>query len=119
MTNNPLATFMITFFPGMRPETRVKKEVLLLTDGQYNCGGESEIVAASDALKQVADVYGMMIGISSSNGQQKLSKLVSTPLKDHLFAVNNLGQFSELIIYLKGLINVGKLKCAPFQGPFP
>jgi hypothetical protein len=56
---------MITFFPGMRPETRVKKEVILLTDGQYGCDSESEVVAASDALKQVADVYGMMIGISS------------------------------------------------------
>jgi len=95
----------------MRPETRVKKEVLLLTDGQYNCGGESEIVAASDALKQVADIYGMMIGISSNNGRQKLSKLVSTPLKDHLFAVEDIGQFSQLIIYLKDLIDDGKLQC--------
>jgi hypothetical protein len=38
---------MITFFPGMRPETRVKKEVILLTDGQYGCDSESEVVAAS------------------------------------------------------------------------
>ena len=113
LTNNPLATFMITFFPGMRPETRVKKEVLLLTDGQQNCANESVVVAASDALKQVADVYGMMIGISSSSGQQKLSKLVSTPLKDHLFAVENIGQFSKLIIYLRDLIDDGKLQCVP------
>jgi hypothetical protein len=110
---------MITFFSGMRPETRVKKEVILLTDGKYSCDNESEVVAASNALQQVADVYGMMIGISSSNGRQKLSKLVSTPLKDHLFAVENIGQFSQLIIYLKDLINDGKLQCAPFQGPFP
>ena len=103
----------------MRPETRVKKEVILLTDGKYGCDSESEVVAASNALQQVADVYGMMIGISSSNGRQKLSKLVSTPLKDHLFAVENIGQFSQLIIYLKDLINDGKLQCAPFQGPFP
>jgi hypothetical protein len=53
--------------PGMRPETRVKKEVILLTDGQYGCDSESEVVAASDALKQVADVYGMMIGIHKSS----------------------------------------------------
>jgi hypothetical protein len=46
---------MITFFSGMRPETRVKKEVILLTDGQYGCDSESEVVAASDALKQVAN----------------------------------------------------------------
>ena len=110
---------MITFFPGMRPDPRVKKEVLLLTDGKYNCADESVVVAASDTLKQVADVYGLMIGISSSNGQQKLSKLVSTPLKDHLFAVKDIGQFSQLISYLRDLIDDGKLQCVPFKGPFP
>jgi hypothetical protein len=53
----------------------------------------------------------MMIGISTEDGRQKLSKLVSTPLKDHLFAVEDLGQFSKLIIHLKDLINDGKLQC--------
>ena len=110
---------MITFFPGMRPETPVKKEVLLLTDGIYGCASESKVVAASDALKQVADIYGIMIGISREVGRQKLSKLVSMPLKDHLFAVTDIGQFSQLIIYLKNLIDDGKLQCAPFQEPLP
>jgi hypothetical protein len=120
LTNNhSLFSSIIPCLPGMRPGRRVKKEVLLLTDGLYNCGDDSEVVEASDALKQVADIYGMMIGISTEDGRQKLSKLVSTPLKDHLFAVEDLGQFSKLIIHLKDLINDGKLQCAPFQGPFP
>jgi hypothetical protein len=44
----------------MRSGRHVKKEVLLLTDGLYNCGDDSEVVAASDALKQVADIYGVL-----------------------------------------------------------
>lgn len=109
---------MITFFPGMRKETHVKKEVLLLTDGMHGCTSEQEVVTASEALKQVAHIYGMMIGSTTKDGQQKLSKLVSMPLKDHLFAVPDIGQFSQLIIYLKNLIDDGKLQCAPFQEPF-
>jgi hypothetical protein len=93
---------------NIRTYRHIKKEVLLLTDGKYTCADESVVVAASDTLKQVADVYGLMIGISSSNGQQKLSKLVSTPLKDHLFAVEDIGQFSQLIFYLRDLIDDGK-----------
>ena len=114
-----MGTTLFTIANGMRPETRVKKEVLLLTDGIYGCASESKVVAASDALKQVADIYGIMIGISREVGRQKLSKLVSMPLKDHLFAVTDIGQFSQLIIYLKNLIDDGKLQCAPFQEPLP
>ncbi|VDI12922.1 Hypothetical predicted protein [Mytilus galloprovincialis] len=114
-----LGETMFTVSNGMRPSKAVKKEVLLLTDGLYNCEGDNIVLSAAQSLKNVADVYGMMIGISTDDGRQKLSKLVSEPQRDHLFAVDDLGQFSKLIIHLKDLIHAGKLNCVPFKGPLP
>lgn len=84
---------------------------MLLTDGVYNCGSENDVISAAKELQSIADIYGMMIGISSEDDKTKLSKIITEPRKNHLFALSDLEQISRLVSDLRTLISRDRLKC--------
>nr|ALK82318.1 PU-F1 [Pinctada fucata] len=106
---------MITQNGGARPPAVAKKQVLILTDGMWNCDGDP--VAASKRLQTVADVYGFMIGINSKAGRRKLEKVISEPLLNHLFAVKDFSKFNVVVRQLRTTIKRGRLQCKEFQKP--
>ncbi|XP_053399252.1 collagen alpha-1(XII) chain-like [Mercenaria mercenaria] len=83
---------------GARDSTKVKREVLIVTDGLSNTGGDA--VAAAKELSKVADVYGLMIGKFSAAGMTELTDYVSTPASKHLF---NLDDFESLTLLVEAL----------------
>ncbi|XP_060575103.1 integrin alpha-D-like [Ruditapes philippinarum] len=78
-----------------KSKSKVKQEVLILTDGLSNEGGDA--VAAAKDLSKVADVYGLMIGKFSASGMEELTEYVSKPASQHLFSLENFNTFSELV----------------------
>ena len=99
------------YFPA-RPHT--KKQVLLLTDGMYNCAPSPIVERQANILKQKAEVFGMMIGINDQGGRDKLTRLVSKPIQDHLYSASDYNDFEDLVNTLQAiLINTG-MKCTPF-----
>ncbi|KAK3106142.1 hypothetical protein FSP39_013591 [Pinctada imbricata] len=106
---------VIQFSTGARPPAVAKKQVLILTDGMWNCDGDP--VAASKRLQTVADVYGFMIGINSKAGRRKLEKVISEPLLNHLFAVKDFSKFNVVVRQLRTTIKRGRLQCKEFQKP--
>ncbi|KAK3105890.1 hypothetical protein FSP39_007994 [Pinctada imbricata] len=106
---------MITQDGGARLPAVAKKQVLILTDGMWNCDGDP--VAASKRLQTVADVYGFMIGINSKVKRRKLEKVISEPLLNHLFAVKNFSKFNVVVRQLGKTIKRGPLQCKEFQKP--
>lgn len=95
---------------GMRTRADVKQEVLILSDGQSNCGGNA--TAEAIALHPTADVFGLMIGVTSANGQKELSSYVSEPLNEHLFAIKNFQDLKKLVDLIDQQLQT--TKCAPF-----
>lgn len=55
----------------MRTRPDVKQEVLIITDGLSNCGGDA--TAEAVALHSNADVFWLMIGTLSDEGMEELS----------------------------------------------
>ncbi|WAR04019.1 COCA1-like protein [Mya arenaria] len=101
---------MFTAVKGMR-NSDAKQEVLILTDGESNCGGDA--VQAAKLLDKTAKVYGLMIGNHSTAGMQKLTNYVSSPKKEHLFALENARELSQLVDLVEQQLK--SIRCAPFD----
>lgn len=98
-------------FTGMRTSSNVKQEVLLISDGQSNCGYPA--VEAAKRLSGIADVFALFVNSVSDAGQKELHSYVSTPVETHLFAVSDYQNLTELVAYIGKHIN--KITCAPFD----
>ncbi|XP_063398169.1 collagen alpha-1(XII) chain-like [Mytilus trossulus] len=101
---------MFTSSKGMREGT--KHEVLILTDGQSNCG--RTLSSVLPMLHAKAKVFGLMIGGHSNNGKDELTSYVSQPKPDHLFAVDNFQVLKDLLKVIKDQIDKTN-PCAPFE----
>lgn len=104
------AIHMFTSSKGIRQGT--KHEVLILTDGQSNCGKHLSTVLPR--LHAKATVFGLMIGGYSSWGKKELVSYVSKPKPNHLFAVERYEDLKKLLTLIKAQIN-GSNTCAPFD----
>ncbi|XP_060562462.1 uncharacterized protein LOC132722054 isoform X3 [Ruditapes philippinarum] len=99
---------------GVRDATRVKREVLILTDGRSN--NPSQTLAAVKKLKLVADVYGLMIGGFSKAGMNEVTQYVSSPISEHLFCIENFQQLRDLLELIEATkTNAKEDWCAPFN----
>lgn len=96
----------------MRTQSDVKQEVLILTDGMSNCGGNATIEAL--ALQDFADVFGLIIGTNTQAGQAEISSYVSTPVQNHLFALPNYQNLTLLVDLIAGSME-SENDCAPFN----
>lgn len=103
-------TFEFFSFSGSRQGT--KHEVLVLTDGQSNCGKRLSTVLPR--LHAKATVFGLMIGRFSSRGKKELTSYVSEPKPDHLFAVDNYQDLKLLLTLIKAKIGTSS-PCAPLD----
>ena len=106
-----IITHNLVCFLGMRTRTDVKQEVLILSDGNSNCGGNATI--AAKALQLKAEVFGLMIGSHSQGGMDELTSYVSTPVHEHLFAVASFRELRDLVDYIQSQISL--IQCAPFD----
>lgn len=102
---------MKTILSGMRTSPNVRQEVLILTDGLSNCGGNATVAAL--ALQNVADVYGLMIGRQQERGAAELESFVSDPTRDHIFAIENLRDLRSLVDDIEEYLDQNP--CAPFE----
>lgn len=100
---------VLTYFVGIRHGT--KHEVLILTDGQSNCG--KQLSKVLPRLHAKATVFGLMIGGYSSWGKKELVSYVSKPKPKHLFAVEKYEDLEKLLVLIKAQIG-GSNTCAPF-----
>ncbi|VDI73894.1 Hypothetical predicted protein [Mytilus galloprovincialis] len=104
------AVQMFTTYKGMRQDT--KKEVLILSDGQSNCG--KNISTVLPTLRSKAAVFGLMIGDSSFSGKAELTSYVTKPKPKHLFAVDNYQELEKLLTAIRQNIDDTN-PCAPFD----
>ncbi|CAC5389951.1 unnamed protein product [Mytilus coruscus] len=95
---------------GMRQGT--KKEVLILSDGQSNCGRNISTVLPT--LHAKAAVFGLMIGGYTNSGKAELTSYVTKPKPKHLFAVNNYQELKTLLEVIRQQIDDTN-PCAPFD----
>ncbi|XP_052809752.1 collagen alpha-3(VI) chain-like [Mya arenaria] len=89
---------MFTASKGMRSQPNVKKDVLILTDGNSNCGGDA--VQAAKLLGKTANVYGLIIGGQDDASIQELTDYVSSPKDQHLFTVEDAHDHLEQLVTL-------------------
>jgi len=89
----------------------VKQEVLLLTDGRSNCGGDA--LLAAEGLKDKVDVYALTIGDHNYRGRKELTEYASHPINQHLFAVRGFRDLRRLVDYIQD--DLKNIKCAPFD----
>jgi hypothetical protein len=109
-----LPTSTSNFFSGVRKsKSKVKQEVLILTDGLSNKGGDA--VAAAKDLGDVADVYGLMIGKFSASGMEELTEYVSKPASSHLFNFDDYKTLSKVVKILKFQSEIDEAYCASFD----
>lgn len=110
MTRN-FVCFCTCISSGMRTRSDVKQEILILSDGGSNCGGDA--IAAAMDLHSKAEVFALIIGTPSSREQQELTRYVSTPsyMYDLLFSVLNYEDLETLV----NDIEAAHLACAPFD----
>lgn len=94
----------------MRQDT--KKEVLILSDGQSNCG--KNISTVLPTLRSKAAVFGLMIGGYSLDGKAELTSYVTKPKPKHLFAVDNFQELQKLLTAIRQNIDDTN-PCAPFD----
>lgn len=94
----------------MRTRSDVKQEVLILSDGGSNCGGDA--VAAARELQSKAEVFALVIGAPSIAEKQELTNYVSMPSRDHLFSVLNYDELETLVNDIESQVN---LPCVPFE----
>ena len=95
----------------MRDRSDVIQEVLILSDGRSNCGGDATVAAKS--LHNTADVYAIMIGNHTPDGMDELTSYVSAPSHEHLFALDNYSQLKELVDLIQAALP--NIDCAPFD----
>lgn len=98
-------------FSGMRKDPKIDKEVLILTDGQSNCGGD--ISSAVEKLKTRARVFALLIGDGTPEGLEEMTSYVSTPVQDHLFAIKNYNELDSLL----QMIQSQSQPCIPLDIP--
>lgn len=96
---------------GMRTSSNVKKEILILTDGVSNCGGNA--IAAAKALKEQASVSVYALAIGDGSGLQELKQYVSDPRNQHLFAVDGYESLKKLLDSIEDELR--NIPCAPFD----
>lgn len=89
----------------------VKPEVLILTDGRSNCGGDA--LLAAEGLKDKVDVFALTIGDQNYRGRRELTEYASYPLSQHLFAVSGYRDLRRLVDYIQSELR--NIKCAPFD----
>lgn len=97
----------------MRTDSSIRHEVLILSDGHSNCGGDA--VQAANALKAKADVFALIIGEQTIEGRTEMTNYVSLPVDEHLFAVSDYRGLKELVDYIEQ--NISGIQCAPFDLP--
>ncbi|XP_052219828.1 cartilage matrix protein-like [Dreissena polymorpha] len=102
---------MFTTAKGMRTSPDVKQEVLIITDGQSNCGVNA--IAAAANLQTKADVFGLMIGYHTPAGEAELTSYVSYPINTHLFAINGMQDLEQLVNLIDSQLST--VPCAPFD----
>ena len=107
MSLTPLST------PGMRTQSDVVQEVLVLTDGQSNCHGA--VASAAKQLQRKATVFSLLIGSFTLRGVNEISSYVTTPVPKHLFAVKQLQDLDSLVVELRKQRNTQK--CMAFDLP--
>ncbi|VDI34916.1 Hypothetical predicted protein [Mytilus galloprovincialis] len=95
---------------GIRQNT--KHEVLILTDGESNCG--KDISTLLPTLHANAAVFGLMIGSYSDSGKAELTSYVTKPKPKHLFAVDNFQELETLLNLIRKQIDETN-PCAPFD----
>ncbi|CAI9723647.1 Hypothetical predicted protein [Octopus vulgaris] len=96
---------------GMRPDSQSIKDVLILTDGNSNCG--SKVKIAADRLKKVANVYALAIGMWQKQ-RSEIKSYASSPAEDHLFSLK---YFSDLPDFMEGVRTYSQqVYCVPFFG---
>lgn len=95
----------------MRADSSVKQEVLILSDGQSNCGGDA-IQAAKD-LQDIAEVTALIIGSQSASGITEMTRYVSIPVNTHLFVIYGFQELKLLVDYIESKIQ--SITCAPFE----
>jgi len=95
---------------GSRPDAT--RDVLLLTDGLWNCGVDAQL--AAEKLKQKANVYSLLIGHFTPSGYQQMHSLLSGPSDTHLFSLRNVDQLHKLIHLLES-----DFPLRPFRGCAP
>lgn len=95
----------------MRTTFGVKQEVLILSDGQSNCGGDA--IEAAKSLQEVADVTALIIGHQSASGIAEMTAYVSPPVNSHLFVINGFNELKIFVDFLESKIQ--NIQCAPFD----
>lgn len=96
---------------GMRSNLESIKDVLILTDGNSNCG--SKVRIASERLKRVANVYALAIGMWQKQ-RTEIESYTSLPTADHLFSLK---YFSDIPNFLEGVrLYSHYVYCVPFFG---
>merc|ERR1719334_2222208 len=104
------ADIMLQEERGSRPDAT--RDVLLLTDGLWNCGVDAQL--AAEKLKQKANVYSLLIGHFTPSGYQQMHSLLSGPSDTHLFSLRNVDQLHKLIHLLES-----DFPLRPFRGCAP
>ena len=96
----------------MRNNHDVKHEVLILTDGQSNCGRNATVEANELKMKDI-DVYSLAIGRFTDSGQTELESYV-TEVESHLF---NVEDFHDLTLLVNKVIKFREQEnlCVPFD----
>ena len=97
---------------GMRDNSDVIQEVLILTDGRSNCDNGAR--AAALGLHSTATVYGLVIGDLTTAGQTELTSYVSTPPSNHLFAVKDFNELKNLVDAVGSQLSTN-VPCFPFD----
>lgn len=103
-----VALNMFSKWKGMRTQSDVVQEVLILTDGQSNCGGA--VATAAKELQKKATVFTLLIGSFTQIGVSEIASYVTTPVPKHLFAVQQLQVTLFLLVVLYHYVSVNSIK---------
>ncbi|XP_053383500.1 integrin alpha-X-like [Mercenaria mercenaria] len=107
------ASQMLATWKGMRSDSLVDKEVLILTDGHSNCGGD--VLASALKLRGKAKVFSLLIGSFSQSGLNEILNYVTTPAPNHLFAIKTHQGLDQLMSLLRSQSSL--VPCMPFDLP--
>lgn len=103
---------MITSISGARFQTGVKHEVLIISDGRSNCGGDAKV--AAETLKESGvEVFGLFIGVRDQRAFDELTSYVSAPLNQHLFVIDGFQVLKDLVDEVQQQMNTRQ--CVQFE----
>ncbi|XP_060579093.1 uncharacterized protein LOC132736064 [Ruditapes philippinarum] len=103
---------LLTSSKGLRSDSKVDKDVLIVTDGYSKC--HDDAIVSAFALRSLSRVFSFLIGSFPSYGLRKVINYVSTPVEEHLFVVKTLDGFDQLLTTLQSQNNVS---CKPMDLP--